>query len=79
MHLIELFGLVVIGGDIAVTQLPLRRDTLLQRQGAEILFAHALKHAAPDLGVAAKGIHRLGRKGIAVGAKPVFCGVEAIF
>ena len=79
MHLIKLFGLVVIGGDIAVAQLPLRRNTLLQRQGAEILFTHALEHPAPDLGIAAKGIHRLWRKGIAIRSKPVFCGVEAIF
>ena len=79
MHLIKLFGLVVIGGDIAVTQLPLGRDALLQRQGAEILFAHALEHTTPNLGVATGGIHRLRRKGIAIGPEPVFLGVEAIF
>ena len=79
MHLIKLLGLVVIRSDIAVAQLPLRRNTLLQRQGAEILFAHALEHTAPDLGVAAGGIHRLRRKGIAVRPEPVFFGVEAIF
>ena len=60
MNVIQLLGLFIPGSQVGVAQFPVRGGAFLQLDATELLFAHALKHAPPDLGVAADGMHHLG-------------------
>ena len=73
------FSPVVIGGEICIGQLPGRSQALLQTHATKLLFAHALKHASPYLGIASQAIKHLGRERIPIGAKPGFLRMEAFF
>ena len=78
MDAIEILGLGIPRGHLPITQSPGRSVGLLQSKAFKFLFAHALQHATPDLGVAAKGIQGLGGERISIRAKPLFFGVVAV-
>ena len=77
VHAVESLSSVVPGFEVGVAQLPIGAGTLLHRQLAELSLAHPLEHRAPDLGVAPRGHHHLGGKGIAIGADPLLARVVA--
>ena len=78
MDAVEILGLGIPRIHLAITQSPGRSMGLLQGKAFKFLLAHAFKHTAPDLGVAAKGIHGLGGERITVRTKPLFFGVVTI-
>src|SRR5690349_18180280 len=75
MHLIQIFGLRVVGLEIVIADRPGRRESAVVAQFAEIFFAQAEQRGAVKLGVAADVVVGVGMQIFAVFIKPGFFGV----
>ena len=78
VHLIELFGLGVVGLDLFVADGPGGRHAVVMAQLAEILFPEAIERGAEHLGGAADKIVDLGLERLPVRCQPGLGGHVAV-
>ena len=74
VHVVQELRLIVVRRQRVVVDRPRRRHAVLVLQRLEILAPQAIEHAAPELGVAADAVVRVGKKLDALRVEPALSG-----